>query len=111
MTKTALEQSCDLRQSNRGATTEAQQSKFIDEIIDITVPAQRQKPQKSKRFQQTTKIPQSKDSEDRGDSTTFGFRKPKKIHQFQYTIKMVDDTAEGSEDSADAAGPVHRAAG
>ena len=27
--------------------------------------------------------------------------------QLQYTVKMVDETAESSEDSADAAGPVH----
>ena len=30
-----------------------------------------------------------------------------KDSQFQYTVKMVDDTAESSEDSADATGPVH----
>ena len=29
------------------------------------------------------------------------------IPQLQYTVKMVDDTAVNSEDSADAAGPVH----
>ena len=48
--------------------SEAQQSQSIDEIIDITVSLQRQKPSKSKSFQQTIKIPQSKDPEDRGDS-------------------------------------------
>ena len=106
VTGTALEQGCDLGQGSRCATTgadgtdaaqgsEAQQSQFIDEIIDITVSAQRQNPSKSKRFQQTTEIPQLEDSEDHGDS------------QLQHTVKMVDDTAESSEDSADAAGPVH----
>ena len=29
------------------------------------------------------------------------------IHQLQNTVKMLDDIAESSEDSADAAGPVH----
>ena len=33
------------------------------------------------------------------------------IHQLQYTVKVVDVNAESSEDSADAAGPVHREAG
>ena len=33
------------------------------------------------------------------------------IPQLQYTVKMVDDTAESSEDSADAVGPVHCEAG
>ena len=29
------------------------------------------------------------------------------IPQLQHTVKVVDDTAESSEDRADAAGPVH----
>ena len=33
------------------------------------------------------------------------------IPQLQYTAKVVDVNAENSEDSADAAGPVHREAG
>ena len=33
------------------------------------------------------------------------------IHQLQYTVKVVDVTAENSEDSEDAAGPVHGEAG
>ena len=47
-----------------GQGSEAQQSQFIDEIIDITVSVERQKPSKSKRFQQTTEIPQSEDPKD-----------------------------------------------
>ena len=68
VTGAALEQGCDLGQGSRCATTEAQQSWVIDEIIDITVSKQRQNTVSQRRFQQTMKIPQSKDSEDHGDS-------------------------------------------
>ena len=123
VTGTALEQGCDVRQGSRGATTDAcqgsevQQSWFIDEIIDITVSVERQKPSKSKRFQQTT-IPQSEDPEDRGDSIQkiveihpedhggspgWRIQKDVEVSQFHYTV---DDAAGSSEDSADAAGTV-----
>ena len=61
VTGTALEQGCDLdkavvvqRQAptvrNSAQSSEAQQSQFIDENIDITVSAQRQNPSKSNAF-------------------------------------------------------------
>ena len=115
-----------MRQDSRSATTHAgqgsgaQQSCFIDEIIDITVSVQTQKPSESKRFQRTTEVPQSADPEDLGDSIVeifirkimevpqvSGFRRTWRFPSFQYTVKMVDDAAEISEDSADATGPVH----
>ena len=64
----------------------------------------------------------SQDPEDRGDSIQkivevlledYGgspgrrIQKDVEVSQFRYTVKMVDDTAESSEDSADAAGTVH----
>ena len=100
--------------------SEAQQSQSIDETIDITVSVQRQKAIESKRFQQDSTVKGSRRSwrfrsEDRGDfiqkimevPQVRGFRKSWRFPSFQYTVKMVDDTAENSEDSADATGPVH----
>ena len=116
VTGAALEQGCDLGQGSRCATTEAQQSWVIDEIIDITVSKQRQNTSKSKTlsannedptvkgFRRSWRFTRLEDSEDHGDSP--GWRTTK-IHQLQYTVKMVDDTAESPEDSAGAAGPVH----
>ena len=120
MTGTALEQGCDWRQGSRGARTdagqgsEARQSQFIDEIIDIPVSVQRQnpasqnafsKPQRfhSQRIQKIVEI----HPEDHGGSPGRRIQKDVKVSQFQHTVKMVDDTAESSDDSADAAGTVH----
>ena len=72
VTGTALEQGCDSGKGSRCATTsadgtdaahgsEAQQSQFIDEIIDITVSAQKQNPR-------NTEVPQLENPEDHGDS-------------------------------------------
>ena len=73
-------------------------------------------PESQKRFQQTKKIPQSKDSENHGDSPrsedsedhgdplSWRIQKNVEIFQLQYTVKVVRDTAEISEDSEDAAG-------
>ena len=49
--------------------------------------------------------------EDHGGSPGRRIQKDVEVSQFQHTVKMVDDTAESSEDSADAAGAVHRKAG
>ena len=106
MRGTALDQVqlCDFGQGSRCATTgadgpdsaqssEAQQSQFIDEIIDIPVSAQRQNTSKSNAFRRPYRI-----------------QKIMEIPQLQYTVKMVDVPAESSKDNADAAGPVHREA-
>ena len=49
--------------------------------------------------------------EDHGGSPGRRIQKDVEVSQFQHTVKMVDDTAKSSEDSADAAGTVHRKAG
>ena len=44
--------------------------------------------------------------EDHGGSPGWRIQKDVEVSQFQYTVKMVNDTAEISEDSADAAGTI-----
>ena len=67
VTGTALEQGCDLdkavvvqRQApmvqNSAQSSEAQQSQFVDEIINIPVSAQRQNPSKSNAFRRPSRF-------------------------------------------------------
>ena len=110
VTGTALEQGCDLdkafvvhRQAptvqNSAQSSEAQQSQFIDENIDIPVSAQRRTPSESNALRRPSRF------------HSWRIQKIMEIPQLQYTVKVVDVNAESSEDSAGAAGPIHREAG
>ena len=112
VTGTALEQGCDLdkavvvqRQApmvqNSAQSSEAQQSQFIDENIDITVSAQRQNPSKSNAFRRPSRFHRgfrrswrflSCSTLSKWSMSMLRIQKTAQMPQVQFIEKLVDDT-------------------